>query len=285
MLINMKRVFTTKDHVKLVYNYNPSKNKNPVLFYLHGLGGNWSEWERSLETAQKDGYGTIALDMRGHGLSSVPEDEKSYAIERFAEDVRNILIKEKIKDYVLIGHSFGGCVVVVYCTKYNTDMPKAVIFVETTHRYPYQIYHEMNNNPILCFSLRKLINWKVLTNKYFPRRKEMNIPKILKENVVFQLFDEMYHTPFKAVFNCLDSVKDYSEKSGKLIEKALHNLKIPTLIIGGKKDSVIDYKFSEEMHKIIPNSKLKIFDNATHMFPVEDPKTFNLEIFSFLSTI
>lgn len=281
----MKKQFITEDGIKLIYDYFPSSGNKPVLFYLHGLGGNWSEWEQSLEIAKKKGYGAIVTDMRGHGLSSVPEDNKSYEIERFASDVRSILEKEKVKSYVLVGHSFGGSVMVVYCTKYNTKMPKALIFVETTHKYPYKLYHEMNTNPIICYTLRKLIDWKILTNKSFPRKKELNISNVLKENYLFQLFDELYHTPFKAVFSCLDGVRDYSKKYGKLIEESLHNLKIPSLIIGGKKDTIIDYKYSEELHKIIPNSKLKLFDNATHMFPMEDKKAFNLEIFSFLGTI
>ena len=75
----MKKRVKTKDGLTLVYNYNtPRENKKPTLIYLHGLGGNWSEWEDCLKFAKKEGFGSLAVDMRGHGLSSVPEEYDYY---------------------------------------------------------------------------------------------------------------------------------------------------------------------------------------------------------------
>lgn len=280
----MRRSFLIKDGVKLVYNYYPSKNK-PFLVFLHGLGANWSEWKDSLSVAKKKGYGIIALDLRGHGLSSVPQEDKNFEMERYALDVREILNYEKIKDYILIGHSFGGSIIVTYCNEFKDRLPKALVFVESTHVYPYKKYHEFNENPAICYFLRKLVDWKMFTGKSYPKKYELNITSVLKENWLFKFFDELYYTPLSAIFKTLDNAKKYSANKGKQIIHSLKNISIPTLIVAGKQDKVIDPKFSSEMHKLIPNSKLKIFDSADHSFPIKDKILFNMELFAFLSAI
>ena len=280
----MKKRVKTKDGLTLVYNYNtPRENKKPTLIYLHGLGGNWSEWEDCLKFAKKEGFGSLAVDMRGHGLSSVPEEYDYYKLENFAKDVRNIVKKEKIKNYVLVGHSFGGSVMVVYCTLFKNLLPKALVFVETTYKYPYKKYREMRS-PLLCYPLRKFVDWGILNNKSYPRPFEMNLKLFPKENIIFQLFDEFYHTSIKTIFYCLDGAREFSEFNDKKIVNSLKSLKTPALIIGGENDPIIDIKWSEELHNLIPKSKLTIFKNAGHLLPLENPKDLSLEIFTFLKS-
>ncbi|MBT3324319.1 alpha/beta hydrolase [archaeon] len=281
----MKRKIKTKDGLTLLYNYHtPKEKKKPTLLYLHGLGGNWSEWEDCLNLARKEGYGSLVLDMRGHGLSSVPEDSTYYKLENFAKDIREIVKKEKINNYVLVGHSFGGSVMVVYCSLFKNILPKALVFVESTYKYPYKKYREMNRSPLLCYPLRKLVDWGLLNNKNYPRPHEMQLKFFPKENILFQIFDEFYHTSIKTIFYCLDGAREFSEFNHDEILSSLKSVKTPTLIIGGAKDLIIDIKWSEDLHKLIPQSKLKIFANAGHQLPLENPRDLSLEIFSFLKT-
>ena len=285
-MLNMKKSLKTKDGLSIFYKYNPPKDKKkPVLFYVHGLGGNWSLWKESIKEARKSGFGALALDLRGHGLSSFPEEYEQYKLETLAKDLRDIVLKEKIKNYVFLGHSLGGSIMIVYCMVYKTFLPKALVFVEATHRYPYKKYHELNSNPVLCYSLRKLVDWKILNNKNLPKLPELDLFSITSENVFYQVFDELYHTSMKTIFFCLDAAKEFSDNRLKDVNKALSVLPIPTLIIAGKKDTVISSKFSKELNKLMPNSKLKIFKEGTHHLPLEHPQLLNTEVFSFLSNI
>jgi pimeloyl-ACP methyl ester carboxylesterase len=281
----MRKQFTTEDGIKLIYVYNKIKSNKPTLIFLHGLGANWSQWEYSLQQARKQGFSAIAVDMRGHGCSSIPREEKSYELQKFASDIKELLEHEKINNYVLIGHSFGGSVMVTFCTEFKKNSPKAFVFIDSTYIYPYKKYHEFNENPLLCFFLRKLVEWKLIPRQFAPRKYEMNICRIMKENWLFRFFDELYYTPYNAIFKTIDGARKYSIKKSKDIITSLRNISVPTLIIASKKDKVISPDFSVAMHKIIPHSEFKLYDTAGHLFPLTDRKAFNAELFTFLSTI
>jgi len=281
----MRKSLVTKDGVNLVYIYNKIKSDKPTLIFLHGLGANWSQWKYSIIQAKKEGYSALAVDLRGHGLSEFPKDDKSYSLDKYVKDLKEILEHENIKNYIFIGHSFGGSVAITYCTEIKNSSPKAIVFVESTHKYPFKKYHELNQNSWLCFLLRKLVELKLIPYQHSPRKHELDIQQIFEENWLFRLFDEIYYTSFSTIFKALDGAKDYSMKKGKEVLSTLRNLKIPTFIMAGKDDHIINPNFSVEMHKIIPNSKLKMYDKAGHFFPLTNPKLFNTELFTFLSAI
>jgi len=68
-----------------------------------------------------------------------------------------------------------------------------------------------------------------------------------------------------------------------LIENLYKKISIPTLIIWGKDDISISYKFGERLHKDINNSKLVIVPNTGHMPQEEKPKRTLILIDRFLS--
>jgi pimeloyl-ACP methyl ester carboxylesterase len=67
------------------------------------------------------------------------------------------------------------------------------------------------------------------------------------------------------------------------IEKEYKNIKIPTLIIWGRDDVSISYKFGIRLYHDIPNSSLVILNKVGHMPQEEAPKKVLREILRFLS--
>jgi len=281
----MKKAVKTRDNLKVFYDYIQRDAKKPVLLYLHGLGGNWTEWTGVSKVVRKKGYSTLCIDLRGHGRSSTPEELEYYHLENFAHDIQQILKKEKIKKFAMIGHSFGGSLAIAYCTEFKNLQPKALILIQSTYRYPYKKYREMNTNPAIGYILRGLINKGVIKNKRFDKLKTLDLQKITRENLLFQLFDEIYYTPFKAVLECLDSAEVYATTKEKKIISTLKSINFPTLVIAGKKDKVIKFEYAAELHTLIPRSQLKVFEPGSHQLPLEKPKELGKEILNFLTGI
>nr|AQS34275.1 hypothetical protein [uncultured archaeon] len=271
------------DGLEIHYVYKPVKSSKPVILFLHGLGANYSGWKNTIASAKKRGYSTLAIDLRGHGLSSTPEQYEYYALEHFAKDIKNILTQLEIKKFILVGHSFGGSVAIVYCTKYIDASLQKMILIESTHKYPYKKYHELNVNPFFCFLLRRLVQWNILNNKSFPKIPELDLTNLYKENVFFQIYDEIYHTSFKVIFQCLDAAKKFSNQEDKKIVSSLQNIKFPTLLISGAEDNIVDKRYSYELKKLIPHAKLRVFEKANHQFLLEENSILNKELFSFLA--
>lgn len=279
----MSAFLKSHDGLEIHYVYRKINSSKPTLVFLHGLGANITEWKKTCAFARKKGYTTLAIDLRGHGLSSTPEDYQFYALEHFATDLKTILNTLNIKKLILVGHSFGGSVAIVYCTKYLDSSLKAMILIQATHKYPYKKYHELNESPIFCYILRQLIKWELITNKNFPKIPEFDLTLLNRENALFQIFDELYHTPFKAMIQCLDAAKEFSTNKEKEIISTLKHINFPTLLITAGQDKVIDPKYTYELQKLIATSQLKIFEKEGHQFPLENNSGLNKELFSFLT--
>jgi pimeloyl-ACP methyl ester carboxylesterase len=62
-------------------------------------------------------------------------------------------------------------------------------------------------------------------------------------------------------------------------------IKVPTLIIHGERDPVIDVKNAYRMEKLIPNSKLIVIPNMRHLIEEEILDQFKQEMLDHLSNV
>ena len=87
----------------------------PVVF-VHSLAGNTQQWSAQLSHIRTTRR-AIALDLRGHGQSSSPENG-DYAIDSMAQDVQTVVDQLGIERFILVGHSMGGSVAGAYAGVY-----------------------------------------------------------------------------------------------------------------------------------------------------------------------
>lgn len=99
----------------------------PVLF-VHGNGGNRTQWSAQLEHLRSAGRRAAALDLRGMGDSDIAYDG-DYSIDGFAADVAAAADALKLDRFVLVGHSFGGAVVAAYAGK-HPDRLAGLVFAD-----------------------------------------------------------------------------------------------------------------------------------------------------------
>lgn len=109
----MKPVFSHTVHVlgnTLHYIQNDTAGK-PVVF-LHGNSLSSSSFYKQFEADWADDYRLIALDLVGHGKSSLAQNpEEVYTYAYFVQLVTHFLEALQLQDYVLVGHSMGGHII------------------------------------------------------------------------------------------------------------------------------------------------------------------------------
>ena len=81
----------------------------PVLF-CHGFPDVWRGWREQMEAVAQNGYRAIALDMRGYGRSSAPQDPFSYTPFHTVGDLVKLLNILQIPEVTIVGHDFGASV-------------------------------------------------------------------------------------------------------------------------------------------------------------------------------
>lgn len=101
-----------------------TKGRRPILF-LHG-GGAHAHWFDFVAGAFTADHHVLALDQRGHGDSDWA-DPPDYSYESFAADVARFSEACDLRDFVLVGHSMGGLVALVYAATYPGRIGKLVI--------------------------------------------------------------------------------------------------------------------------------------------------------------
>lgn len=86
------------------------------MLCLHGGGAN-AHWYDFVAGDLSRDHHVIAPDFRGHGDSewAVPP---AYSYHRLAADIAELVERTDMRDFVLIGHSLGGVVGLVYAATY-----------------------------------------------------------------------------------------------------------------------------------------------------------------------
>ena len=133
----MIKTVTSVDKLKI--SYRVEKNSSDWVILLHGIGRSSSAWDKEIKELVKKGYSVIAPDLRGHGLSDIPQKKEHYSTERFAQDINKIIKKENIKKLDMIGYSFGGAVSIMYYNLFK-DKVKSMILVNTDYRMPLSFF-------------------------------------------------------------------------------------------------------------------------------------------------
>ncbi|SEM92366.1 alpha/beta fold hydrolase [Nonomuraea pusilla] len=81
----------------------------PPMIFLHGNRDNHSHYADLQEQLGADQY-TVAVDFRGHGLSSTLDVPLSAAL--FADDIERLILHYEWDKVVLAGHSLGSAVAI-----------------------------------------------------------------------------------------------------------------------------------------------------------------------------
>ncbi len=88
-----------------------SRGNLPVVL-VHSLAGNSTHWSAQLDHL-RESRRAVALDVRGHGQSDAPGNA-DYSFAGLAGDIGAVVDSLGLDKFVLVGHSMGGGVALVY---------------------------------------------------------------------------------------------------------------------------------------------------------------------------
>jgi pimeloyl-ACP methyl ester carboxylesterase len=98
----------------------------PPIVLAHGLASNSRIWD-DVARLLAERYRVVALDQRGHGLSDRPTD--GYTFDKVVGDLIGVMDALEIELPVLVGHSWGGNVVLA-CAAAHPDRVRGLVLVD-----------------------------------------------------------------------------------------------------------------------------------------------------------
>ena len=106
--------------------YEPKGDiKESSILLIHGSwGGAWM-WDTTGPLYAAAGYKTYALSLRGHGGSEGILEGAT--MEDYVEDVKSVVDEMALENLIIIGHSMGGLVALMYAGK---NSGKALVVID-----------------------------------------------------------------------------------------------------------------------------------------------------------
>jgi pimeloyl-ACP methyl ester carboxylesterase len=103
----------------------------PDMLCIHGgaAHGHWFDFVAPGFTAD---YHVRSLDLRGHGDSEAA-DPPAYTYADYASDIDEFVQALDLRDFVLMGHSMGGTVSLVYAASYPSRVKKLIVIDSTVN--------------------------------------------------------------------------------------------------------------------------------------------------------
>ena len=247
-----------------------------VILFLHGYTGSTKDWAYQVALLSSQ-YRVVALDHRGHGMSSDPHEEEKYSIPISSNDVYELLRLLDVDRCCLVGHSMGGFISLQFALD-HPDMVKALVLVDTSSGtfdvepgYPEMrakmdklareegveaaFEYEAAHNPIRIERFRQHPEWREVARR-------------------------------KAVATSVDGYVYVARSFGNWqpVTNRLGEIRVPTLIFRGEEDTPFATA-SETLKKSIAGSDLVIVPGAGHSPHEEAPALFNEKLEAFLSSV
>lgn len=263
-----------KSFDKVEINYDISRNSGSFVVFVHGAGGDLTAWKKERAFLHRRGISTLALDLRGHGKSGRPSLPANYRLENFARDINAIIRKERISDFVLAGHCFGGMVTIMF-HKLFPRLAKSYILIDTTYKAPPQLKWIFRNHPFFVHILNRILKNDDLRKRHF---SHVNYKKFVGSSDwdFFRIYSDIAHTSFKSWLFTYENLAKFNGI------KILKSIRKPVLVIEGDKDSIFNLLVAKKIKSLIRNSKLDIVPDANHIIVINNPKQLEVEILRFL---
>ncbi|MHA2007311.1 MAG: alpha/beta fold hydrolase [Promethearchaeota archaeon] len=279
----MGEAFAEVNDLKICYKV---QGKGFPIILIHGLGSKKESFMAQIPELSKH-FQVIVLDMRGAGKSSRPNYH--YTMDMFADDIKGLMDYLKIDNAHLVGFSFGGMIAQTFVLKYPSYIAKLILIntsgllkipkdadLEAYIQTRIKGLELSKHDPIKAF-------WQS-TQLGFPpefREKMLNAKPKEKFYGLWSIEDliEYYTTdpPRPQDFrNIISSLKSLNTSN------RLHEINHNTLLLTASHDILVPKERMFEIHNIIPNSSIRVIENAGHESTKSEAIIVNKHIIEFL---
>ena len=270
--------------VNLTYMERQSTQKENAesIILVHGFSANKDNWILFTKALDKK-YHVIAVDLAGHG-DSEQLLTTDYGLVKQAERLDAFLTGLGVNSFHIAGNSMGGAISAIYSLNHPekikslTLIDAAGVDGDTTSEYFKSLVE--GENPLIAtdeesFEYRMDITMSKPPFLPWPLRPALLRKTLAREEINKKIFADMIATKEDLGLN------SFKQK----IELTMAKNPLPTMIMWGKEDRILDVSAADAFKKLIPHATVHIFAEVGHLPMVEIPEE-SAEVYQqFLSTI
>lgn len=261
-----QRQFVVVDEMML--SYVSAGSGRPVVL-IHGNPGSYQDFTLGVVERLSESYHVLAFDRPGHG-DSERHDSVQTTVEVQARIIRDALQKLGIEKPVLVGHSWGGSLVLAAAVAYANELSGIVLLAPAA--YPslrVEWWSFLPHVPVIG---------KFVVNRLTPFLGRAFVRKNLRQAYEPQDMQHDYAEQSAEMWMKPDHIRAcaYDERtlgaSLKILSQHYRNIELPVVIVTGSADRLLNpNEHAYPLQKTIRNSKLIVLPDTGHQLPQTKP--------------
>ncbi len=235
----------------------------PCVVLVHGITASLEDWLPLVPHLLEAGLSVVALDLRGHGQSSLGSERLS--TRRLADDLAGVLCSLDLRRAVLAGHSLGGYAALALAVHHAEVVQQRVARLVLVGSSP---------------TMRGAAELAVLASNASPLT--LAVQRHPRHGAVLMRAQVFGDSPsLRAIedlrrrwSSCPLTTRIAYAKGlvGQTLTPWLPQLRLPVTVARGTRDRVVPASRSQLLHAALPDSELVILDGAGHATPTERPR-------------
>lgn len=266
-----------------VIDIGPGADAGPArgtIVWVHGLSGSWQNWLENLPVLAADGWRCIAMDLPGFGQSPMPAQRIS--ISGYAAVVDELLRALGVTRAVVVGNSMGGFIGTEIALRYGGTWVDRLVLVSAaglTIESQRNLYHLARvTGRVAAMGAGWLASRSdAVVRRPGLRKRLLAIVAAHPGRLPAPLAAEQLRGSGKPGFiDAMDALTSYP------IRDRLPEINAPTLIVWGEKDPLVPVRDAWEFGRLIPGSRVVVYEDTGHVAMLERPAAFNGLLKDFL---
>ncbi len=254
--------------------YEEKGSGQPVLF-VHGLWGSCRFFNKQISWFGER-YRAIALDLRGHGRSSMTLYGQT--VPTYASDLRAFIKALGLKDIIVVAWSMGNFVLWNYYELFGGENIRAAVDIDES---PTDL--RSDDFPLGFITFEEIYEWffqiQTKRNELMKDIVKMMFKHPLSDDDFRWMYDEMTRAPelVAAAIFFDQSVRDYHH--------VIKGFPIPTLLCFGADERLQKLEAARWIEKAMVNARLEVFEESGHCPFFEEPERFNNLVNAFIQDL
>lgn len=258
--------------------------ERPTAFVIHGGPGTDHAGLKARYGRLTERMQLVYFDHRGQGRSA-RGDASKYTLDENVEDMEALRKYLGVGAIVSMGTSYGGTVALAHAARYPASVSHLIVVVAVSNCGYVKRARELVTERGTLQQLEQLddlfagrIDSVERMQRYFeimgPLYSKTDDPALSKTGLTRAILSPEAQNRAHGPGGFLRTYDLRAE---------LKSITAPTLILAGRHDFICPPEFSEEIHRLIPGSDLRIFENSSHSIASDEPQKFFDAVMGFLA--
>lgn len=260
-------------------NYVDIGEGEPIIF-VHGIAGCWRNWLENIPYFARN-HRVIALDLPGFGESPMPTWDVSMGnYGRLLHDLCERLGLDRVA--ALVGNSMGGFIATEAVIDEPERFDRLVLISAAGISFAEWQGRPMDATRRIVKAATPFLSGDRRTYLTRPRGRKFAFGQLFRNpnKLRPELLSEQVQPGLQApgFSDALGAIWGYDTR------ERLPEIEIPTLVVWGLNDRIVPVEAALGYHRLIPKSRLEIFERTGHLPMLERPARFNPLLDEFIES-